>query len=112
MLKLIPITILSFFSIACVMMGLALFMLQTPSQKAEAYKVAANKFIIQSDGPYILPSAALYLLDEAQISVERAASLSPYTQSESFELSVIADKKLMVKGETDTAFLPHKTLLP
>jgi len=107
----IPSFILSFLSLTLLVAGLCLFMMKSPQTQIENYQSVASNYIEKAQDPYVMETASLYLLDQADQLLIKASLLNPYDGDLLEELDIIARYKADVARTTNTAFLPHKEIL-
>ncbi len=103
---------LSFFCLFSLSTGMAFFCLQSPAQKMTDYSLTAEAFLDKSEDAMLQKSAAFYLVEQAEKYAFKARRLNPYHQSSNIMIERIAQRKADLLRGTDTAFLPHKKLIP
>ncbi len=112
MQKFFSILILSCLSLFCLTMGLGLFLLKSPMEKIHLYTQSADYFLEKSDDPALTGQSALYLLGQAEILFLRAVTLNPYDLEKQTKIDLVTQRKKELTDDTNTAFLPHKELIP
>lgn len=112
MQKILSATILFFLSFLCLVLGLSLFVLQSPQHKIDVYTQTAHQLIEKADDSALIKSASLYLLEEAGAILRQATVFNPYDIQHETALDMIEERKDNLMRDTNTAFLPHKELIP
>ena len=112
MQKFFSITILSCLSLLCLVIGLGLFLFKSPNEKIELYSKTAHHFFEKSDDVNLTKQSTLYLLQQSEHFFLLAYTLNPYDTKQQEKIDLIALRKKDLLDDVDTAFLPHKELVP
>lgn len=112
MKKSVLIFFLIFFCLSSLSIGTAFFCLKSPTQKIIDYAVTAQLFLQKSEDTNLQKSAAFYLVEQAEIYALKAQALNPYHISTDKMIERVEKRKIDLLHGTDTAFLPHKNLIP
>lgn len=112
MKKSILICCFSFFCLFSLSLGTAFFCLQPPAQKIIDYSVTAEFFLKKSEDETLQKLAALYLVEQAEIYALKAQDLNPYYGTVDKIIERVEKRKADLTRGMDTAFLPHKNLIP
>lgn len=86
-------------------------MMKSPQTQIENYQSVASDYIKKAQDVYVMETASLYLLDQADQLLIKASLLNPYDEDLLADRDIIARHKVDVVRTTNTAFLPHKEIL-